>query len=178
LDDGVVALPTASATSVVLLKILLRLRWGVAPRFVWFDQVREDPFQTGADAALFIGDVALRPDLHPAVPLRFDLGAEWWNHTGLPFAFAVWQAAGTADAQLRPLHRTLLGSRSYGETHRAELAVRYAEHFGSAAPALERYWEQLVFQLDHAMIEGLRAFYRLATEIGALAAAPVLRWAE
>ena len=59
-------MPTASATSVVLLKVLLRLRWGVRPRFRWFDQAAEDPFAAGADAALFIGDVALRADLYPA----------------------------------------------------------------------------------------------------------------
>ena len=36
LDGALVAMPTASATSVVLLKVLLRLRWGVQPRFRWF----------------------------------------------------------------------------------------------------------------------------------------------
>lgn len=63
LDGALVAMPTASATSVVLLKVLLRVRWGVQARFRWFDQAKEDPFAAGADAALFIGDVALRPDL-------------------------------------------------------------------------------------------------------------------
>ena len=93
LGAATVAMPTASATSVVLLKILLAKRWGVRPRSVWFDQARDDPFAGGADAALFIGDVALRGGLHPALPFRFDLGEEWWEETGLPFAFAVWQAA-------------------------------------------------------------------------------------
>ena len=104
LDGALVAMPTASATSVVLLKVLLRLRWGVQPRFRWFDQAAEDPFAAGADAALFIGDVALRTDLYPRVPLRFDLGEQWWAHTGLPFAFAVWQAGGGSDDALRRLH--------------------------------------------------------------------------
>src|SRR5690606_38346760 len=55
LDRRVEALPTASATSVVLLKILLRTRWGVDADYSWFDQTREDPFANGASAALFIG---------------------------------------------------------------------------------------------------------------------------
>src|SRR5690606_35674709 len=33
-----VAIPSASATSVVLLKILLATHWGVEPEYVWFDQ--------------------------------------------------------------------------------------------------------------------------------------------
>jgi chorismate dehydratase len=170
-----VAMPTASATSVVLLKVLLRVRWGAEPRFTWFDQAGEDPFAAGADAALFIGDVALRQDLHPAVPFRSDLGQVWWEHTGLPFAFAVWQAGSGPDEQLRRLHGILLASRAYGERHRAELARRWAGHFGFAPEFLERYWADLSYELDAPMIEGLRTFYALAAEIGEIPAAPELR---
>jgi chorismate dehydratase len=178
LGGGTVAMPTASATSVVLLKILLQTRWGVRPRTVWFDQAKDDPFAGGAEAALFIGDVALRGDLYPAVPHRFDLGAEWWEHTGLPFAFAVWQAGGGSDEQLRALHRTLLESRAYGHEHRARLAAKYAEHFGFAPEFLDAYWAGLTFELDAPMIEGLRTYYRLAAEIGEIPRAPELRWAD
>ena len=177
LDGALVAVPTASATSVVLLKVLLRLRWGVSARFRWFDQAAEDPFAAGADAALFIGDVALRRDLYPHVLHRFDLGAEWWDHTGLPFAFAVWQAGGGSDQALRRLHAELLESRAYGVANRAELAERWAAHFGFAPEFLDAYWAGLSFDLDPAMIEGLRTYYRFAAEIGEIPAAPELRWA-
>ena len=176
LDGRLVAVPTASATSVVLLKVLLRLRWGVRPSFAWFDQAHRDPFEAGAAGALFIGDVALRPQLYPALPFRFDLGAEWWDHTGLPFAFAVWQAAGGSGADLRRLHAALLESRAYGHAHRADLAVRYADHFGFPAPMLDDYWAGLSFDLDDSMLEGLRAYYRLAAEIGEIPEAPEVRW--
>lgn len=176
LADATVAMPTASATSVVLLKILLAKRWGVQPRTVWFDQAREDPFAAGADAALFIGDVALRGDLYPDLPHRFDLGAEWWDHTGLPFAFAVWQAASGSDAQLAALHRELVDSRAYGTENRAMLAEKYAAHFGFTPAFLDSYWAGLSFDLDQPMIDGLRTYYRLAAEIGEIAAAPELRW--
>jgi chorismate dehydratase len=178
LADATVAMPTASATSVVLLKVLLRKRWGVAPRTVWFDQARQDPFAMGADAALFIGDVALRADLYPERPVRFDLGQEWWEHTGLPFAFAVWQAASGDDGELRRLHGLLLESRAYGLEHRAALAVKYAEHFGFPAPFLDAYWRDLSFVLDDAMLEGLQTFYRYAAEIDEIPEAPRLRWTE
>jgi chorismate dehydratase len=173
-----VALPTASATSVVLLKILLRVRWGVQPRFIDFDQAREDPFARGADAALFIGDVALRPELFPAREVRLDLGAEWWAETGLPFPFAVWQAGSGTDVELRRLHEMLRASRAYGEQFRDDLAARYSSHFGFPTSMLAAYWKDLAFDLDSAMLEGLRTFFRLAAEIGELQAAPELRWVE
>jgi chorismate dehydratase len=176
LGDAVVAMPTASATSVVLLNVLLRMRWGVAPRTRWFDQARDDPFAAGADAALFIGDVALRPDLYPRMPVRLDLGAEWWEHTGLPFAFAVWQAAGGTDAQLAALHGQLLESRAYGLENRVALADKYAAHFGMPADFLAGYWADLSYDLDGSMTEGLRTFYRYAAETGQIDAAPALRW--
>ncbi|MGI9180232.1 MAG: menaquinone biosynthetic enzyme MqnA/MqnD family protein [Longimicrobiaceae bacterium] len=176
LHGRTVALPTASATSVVLLKILLRLRWDAAARFVWFDQAREDPFAGGADAALFIGDVALRSDLFPSLSVRLDLGEEWWEHTGLPFAFAVWQAGSGSPGALARLHALLVASRAYFAAHRAELAERYAASFGFPAARLVRYWSDLAFELDPPMVKGLETFYQLAAEVGEIPRAPGLRW--
>jgi chorismate dehydratase len=176
LGGRTVALPTASATSVVLLKILFRTRWQVEPVFVPFDQIREDPFAAGAEAALFIGDVALRADLAPEAEARVDLGEEWRAQTGLPFAFAVWQASGGSAAELRRLHESLIESRAYGAACRADLARRYAGVFGLPAALLDRYWANLVFTLDEPMQEGLKLFYRLAAEIGEIPAAPPLVW--
>jgi chorismate dehydratase len=164
LSGCTVAMPTASATSVVLLKVLLRLRWGAAPTFTWFDQAAEDPF------------VALQPRLYPEIPERYDLGAEWMEHTGLPFAFAVWQAGGGTDEQLARLHAELVESRAYGAEHRAALAARHAERFGFAPEFLERYWADLSYELDDAMLQGLMKFYELAAEIGEISAAPDLRF--
>ena len=177
LQGARVAVPTASATSVVLLKILLRLRWGVECTFAWFDQSRDDPFAAGADAALFIGDVALGADLHPDRPVRIDLGTEWWEHTGLPFAFAVWQSGGSGTEEMRRIHALLLESRDYGLAHREALAERHAGRFGLPAPVLAQYWSTLDFSLDGEMRAGLLEFYRQAREIGELTHAPEIRWA-
>jgi chorismate dehydratase len=178
LGAATVAMPTASATSVVLLKILLRIRWRVEPRFRWFDQATEDPFASGADAALFIGDVALRPDLHTDRAVRLDLGSEWLAETGLPFAFAVWQTSSRDVTAVRELHATLLDSREFGVRQRPVLAHRYARHFGFPASELDQYWADLAYDLSPEMLEGLTTFYRLAAEIGEIPAAPPIRWME
>lgn len=178
LDGELVAIPTASATSVVLLRILLSQRWGVANiRYVWFDQATEDPFAAGAAAALFIGDVALNPGLRPDLPVRLDLGAEWWDHTGLPFAFALWQtSAPERSGELRALHDRLVESREYGMRERSDLAARYASRYRMDPSHLARYWGDLSFDLDREMIRGLEEFYRLAAAVGEIPRAPELRW--
>ena len=177
LGGELVALPTASATSVVLLKILFSMRWGVQPRFRWFDQSAEDPFSSGTAASLFIGDVALRPALHPELPFRFDLGAEWWDQTKLPFAFALWQSsAGDRTGDVLLLHDLLVESRSWATRQRAALAARYASTFRMGPPELERYWSDLSFDLNDEMLAGLMRFYQLAAEIGEIPEVPPLRW--
>lgn len=174
LSGRTVALPTASATSVVLLKILLRERWKVEPRFTWFDQARDTPLQDGVDAALYIGDVALGLTPH-AEGVALDLGAEWLDLTGLPFAFALWQTT-SVRAHSQRLHQQLLDSRTFGLSNREKLAARYADHFGMDASALHEYWGTLQYELDKDMIEGLLTFYRMAKEAGELAEVPALRW--
>lgn len=155
LDGRRIGLATASAASVVPLKILCRERWRLAPVFVAFDQQRDDPFRMGADAALFIGDAALRPGLHREQRARVDLAAEWYAHTHLPFAFAL---------------------REYWRERRGSLAKRYARHFGLTPPQLRDYWNDLRFELDAHMIEGLRRFYEFAAAIGAIERCPQLVW--
>jgi chorismate dehydratase len=41
LGAAAIGLPTASATAVVLLRILLERRWGIAPRYLRFEQTTE-----------------------------------------------------------------------------------------------------------------------------------------
>jgi chorismate dehydratase len=178
LGGKVVGLPTASATSVVLLKILLRHRWGVDVDFWWFDQGDGDP-GTDFAASLFIGDAALDAALATRWPIRLDLGLEWWDETRLPFAFALWQAGPSGDDdRLRALHATLLESRDFGERKRPCLADRYSSAFRLPATVLERYWADLVYRLDDSMLEGLSAFFELAVSIGEITRVPPLRWIE
>ncbi len=178
LDGLEVALPTASATSVVLLRALLELRDGLRPKYRWFDQARDgDPIDAGAAAVLWIGDVALR---RPAREGRefTDLGAEWRNWTGLPFAFALWQvsAGPERDDELIRLHGLLRESMTYFYSRVEELAERHAERYRLEAGHLARYWRSLTYSLDERMQQGLLRFYAAAVELGEAPAVPTLRW--
>src|SRR5689334_4616021 len=84
-----VAMDSSSRTSVQLARVILDRRYGVRPRSIPHIPDLEAMLRA-ADAALIIGDPALRidPDLLPYHV--YDLGAEWQELTNLPMVFAVW----------------------------------------------------------------------------------------
>lgn len=179
LDGRAVAVPSASATSVVLLRILLEVRLGIRPAYHWYEQESAaDPGADGAAAVLRIGDVALRRVPEPG-RIVTDLGAEWTAWTGLPFAFAVWQVRRELEpAAVRRLALLLAESRAWFLARRQELARRHAPAFGLTADRLLDYWASLRFDFDDAMQQGLLHFYRLAAGLGEAPATTALDIAD
>lgn len=86
-----VALDHHSRNSAALVQILLRDRWGITPEVMPAAPDAEAMLRL-ADAALIIGDPALRVDRSRYQIL--DLAAEWRALTGLPAVFAVWAVRG------------------------------------------------------------------------------------
>lgn len=178
LDGRTIAVPTASATSIVLLRALLELRLGIVPRLVSFEQERAaDPVAAGAAAALRIGDPALRRSVPPGHCVH-DLGQLWTDWTGLPFAFAVWQTCldERRDAELVALHGMLHDARARFAAADASFAERHAAAFGLSAGTLLRYWRSLGYDLDAAMQAGLLHFFSVAAQLGEAPATTELRF--
>ena len=166
LDGARVALGSTSRTSVRLAQLLLAEQYHVAPDYFTC------PPDLGvmmleAQAAVLIGDAALRASLHDAPRLGLqvhDLGTMWKEWTGLPFVFAVW-AARRDYLEKRPetvaeVHRTFLASRdlSLEEVEKvAEQAARW-ETFDS--DLLRRYFTTLDFSLGAEQLAGIAEFAR------------------
>jgi chorismate dehydratase len=169
LDRKTVGLTTASATSVVLLKILLEKRYKARPDYSSFQQGQGDPFGT-VDAMLFIGDHALRAGATGDYPFLYDLGELWHSFTGLPFVFALWQVnyKKNIDKELSVLYDVLMKSKEYGLAHANELAGSVSERFGLPADLLRSYWSSFSYDLKDFEKQGLLAFYGYAAEIGAI----------
>lgn len=73
-----------ASTALPLLQVLLRLKHQVQP-------AAYGPSQASPEAFLLTGNHALRQRLGaPGVPYTYDLGAEWYTWTGLPFVFSRW----------------------------------------------------------------------------------------
>ncbi len=169
LQKKTVALTTASATSLVLLRILLEQRQAVHPNYVMFEQGNEDPFAR-ADAALFIGDLALKLKAAPTHPYVYDLGELWHDFTGLPFVFALWQVnyKKNIDKDLAVLYDILELSKSYGLENIPELARAHADRFGIPAQVLIDYWTSFSYNFGVEEQKGLLAFYGYAAELGGI----------
>ena len=114
------ALDTSSRTSAALCRILCAKLWGIAPEFV--PAAPELAGMLGvADAALVIGDPALRIDPAAHGVEKIDLGEAWRTLTGLPFVYAAWTGR---PGVLGPRHlAALAAARDAGLAAREAIAA-------------------------------------------------------
>ncbi len=116
----------ASLTSVQLLRVLLAER-GLRPEF---KPLASYDFNALPDYALLIGDRALDLHLGPHEHEILDLGAAWFDLTGLPFVYAGWALRrGLENAQLK---RQLRDAHAFGQQtldHIIRARAEYTEDF-------------------------------------------------
>lgn len=176
-----VALDTSSMTSVALTKILFE-KWLGGGRTFTAMAPDVEGMLTRHDAALMIGDPALKVDRKRYHTL--DLAEEWIRRTGKPFVFAFWAVLGAAVAEAnRPLNliEIFRDSRDHGLEPRNlnHIAREWAPRLEISEKEVQDYLtENICYQLDSECLEGLRLFYQYAAEIGALPAAPELRFVD
>ena len=82
-------LPTTSATSVNLLKIILEKFYNGKPTYEYAKPNLEHMMEH-ADGALLIGDDAIKESWRNKTYMITDLGQEWAKWTGQWMSFAVW----------------------------------------------------------------------------------------
>ena len=152
------AADASSRTSVQLARIILSERFAVKPKILEHEPVLEDMLAQ-ADAALVIGDPALR--LNPLnLPYEcLDLGEEWHRLTSLPMVFAAW-----ASKQDQPAMAAIASeSFRFGHSHMEEIIeAEYAKR-GISRELADQYLRQHIrFTLGPKEMEGLRTFLQLA----------------
>jgi predicted solute-binding protein len=91
------AVDTSSRTSVQLARVILERRYGADYTAIPHPPDLDAMLRV-ADAALIIGDPALRLDPEKLPYEVHDLGGEWVEMTGLPMVFAVWAARKAAES--------------------------------------------------------------------------------
>lgn len=148
----------SSRSSVQLARVILRERFGVTPHVVEQEPVLGSMLST-ADAALIIGDPALRLDPE-ALPYEWlDLGDEWKKLTGLPMVFAAW--AGKAPAS--ELATITVESYRFGQLRLDEIIDSEYQKRGISRELAANYLRQHIrFVLGEREMEGLRTFLALA----------------
>jgi chorismate dehydratase len=170
LDGATVLRTSSSRTSVLLLELLCKHRWGVRPKFA---TVRAESSDLGAlrgfphEAVLVIGDAALMLAADAQYPFVIDLGSAWKDWTGLPFVFAVWAARRESDHRaVQGIHRSLLAGRTWGLEHLDELAGLAASNTGIARAVCRAYLADLDYALSYRHLAGLTDFFRRLAQDG------------
>jgi chorismate dehydratase len=151
-----IAVDCSSRTSVALTEVVLRERFGVAPQMIPHGPHLEAMLET-ADAALLIGDPALR--FHPdELPYHvYDLGQEWKWMTGLPMVFAVWAARPEViDPEVVSI---LLASCDFGRERIEEIIAKEGQRRGFSEDLVRQYLTHYIhFQLTTEFERGMKRF--------------------
>jgi len=180
LGPSTIALTNTSATSQILLKLILKQGYGLEPRFFECPpELSQMLFE--ADAALLIGDPALKVRYFPPDNLfLYDLGAEWKKLTGKMMVFAVWCVSKEYYVRnpgpVRMVYEGIRESMKYSNEHLDEVSLNAARWEQFSPGQLKEYFRTLKFGFDERQKEGLREFYRYAHMNGFLGKEPELRF--
>jgi chorismate dehydratase len=158
-----VAVTPESATSVVLVKILL-------------PDAEHVPLGEDADAMLLIGDAALHSTFEDPTP-HHDLGRLWQERTGLPMVYAVFACPDPPPDGVLVVEEALLEAHRRSRAEPEALASEASERYGYPAGFLARYFEKLRYGFGPRERAGLLSFFELAHEAGELDVVPELRFA-
>ena len=181
LENKSIALPTTSATSSVLLKILmshLNVNYEVKPPEI-------GSMLTNSDAALLIGDDALRveatgigcqvsgvdnvPRIRETDDLfLYDMAELWQRKTGFPIVFAVWAVRKDYARQypevINDIAHSLRKSLDYGLANIDKIIDRVLTEFPGVD--LRDYFRRLKYEFGAKEREGLLAYYDYAVRLG------------
>lgn len=166
------AADSSSRTSVQLARVVLHRKYSADPALKSHPPDLEEMLRH-ADAALIIGDPALRLD--PArLPYHvYDLGADWVEMTGLPMVFAVW-AARQGVSVTPEVTEAFAASCRFGREHLEDI-VRIESAPRGFPPELVREYltRHIVHELDARDYEGMGRFLDYARGFDPRTASPV-----
>ncbi len=161
------AADASSRTSVQLARVILEQRYGVSPEFTSRPPDLEAMLRT-ADAALVIGDPALRIDPSLLPYHVYDLGDEWFQMTGMPMVFAVW--AGRREVVTPEIAGVFRQSWEYGRDRLDDIVSQESVRRELPRELVKEYLTRhIVHGLGAAEYEGMELFLRMAKAAGRMA---------
>ncbi len=142
-----------SRTSVALLKVLMREHWKIQPELVMASDENYRNEIKAETAGLVIGDRALAQ--RKKSTFIYDLGSEWKNMTGLPFAFAAWISTRKIPEDFIEIFNK---ANAYGVEHIDEvIAANSFDHYD-----LKKYYtHHLNYFLDGDKKKAIQLFLKL-----------------
>ncbi len=178
LSGKIVMASSQSHTAVGLLKVLSRLRYGVDLRFETGACSGHPAGLESPDACLAIGDEALRLGESGLFPHVLDLGAAWFEWTGVPFVYAVWvirkETVAEKNVRVPDAIEALLSSKRWGRSNIGRICEQAAKTGLLKLAEAEEYYGCLRFDLNEGERRGLDLFYSCLFQAGELERAPRL----
>ncbi|GGF88765.1 menaquinone biosynthesis protein [Paenibacillus abyssi] len=169
--NGKIALTDTSATSVNLLKIIMNRYFQASPQYETMEPSL-DKMLEAADAALLIGDSAIRASWSNTAYEVIDLGELWHRWTGYGMTFAVIAVRKEAAAQfpdiIAEIHGQFLASKQRSLQHLAPLVDKASQELGGEPAYWQRYFSELHYDFGAQEQAGLDLYFRYAKELGLL----------
>ena len=168
--DGVeISITGESATSINLLKILLKELAGCREVVCTKSDTCGEAIINEGASALLIGDRALKASRKLPDGMKiYDLGELWYLLTGLPFVFALWivrrDAAAAKASDLSGFVGQLTAARQKAFADLTQLAQVAPERSWYGEAELLAYWRQMSYDLDTLHLEGLKLFFTLCVK--------------
>jgi chorismate dehydratase len=177
LQGKTVGLSSASQTSVILLKILLRKYYGITPMYVSSPPL---PDLSNIDAALVIGNEAMT-DVISKGKFMYDIGELWLIKTGYPVVFAVFALRTDALSAKKSFVNAIIASFHASlrclETEREALIEGASARYPNInASYIDEYYGLLKFTFTAELQNALAFYYTLAAAEGLLKPVERIRW--
>jgi chorismate dehydratase len=162
LTDNKIIITDSSAAAAELLKLLFSIK-RLKPVFEIMPIQCPDEIKKSADAALIIGDKALKEKWELHFDHVFDLGQMWLELTDLPFVFALW-AVRKSFADKRPevvssIIKLFDISKEQGKKNLEDIAKKASEILGIDIDICKKYYKLLNYHLDSLQLKGLTCFF-------------------
>ncbi len=176
LNGKTIGLSRASATTVGMLKILLKKYYGLDPNYI---QIGTTPDLAHVDAALIIGNDAM---VAPPAPVRYtyDIGDLWHRKTGFPAVFGVFVIAAQALEKFPDRVRAVIASYRKSlecfHNEKDRVVARASERYPDIIYDLYQYYDRFRFEFSDELKEALHFYLEEAAELGILKKIENLRY--
>ena len=161
-----IGLTSASHTSVVLLKILLKNYYNAEPVYI---PTVPRPRLEDMDAALVIGNDAMVNTSEPASYI-YDLGDLWLRKTGFPVVFAVFAVRRSIVEKYETEIKSVVSSYHSSLrclTQEKDLVILKAkEKYPDIVYDISGYYDRLQFEFSEDLKNALMFYYSVAGEMG------------
>jgi chorismate dehydratase len=166
LDGRTIGITDETATSVQLLRVLLKKKYGVDAKLQRMHSGVNNFSEF--DAVLLIGDEALRHNkvgLH-GFELTYDLATEWYTWQQLPFVFAVWAVKKSIPEEQKTELKSLINdSLTKGETELARISLLPSRQLGLSVDDAVEYLEGFNYRIGEREKQALETFEKLLSSL-------------